>query len=114
MLVSLNSPKQSINHDTMEGDVVGSFEDWELLANSDSELVNSPISMANSSMSFEEIMADIESMFRLDYLSLENDNRYIKATLDAIDEGSVESNNPSWIDPDSKTRFQRRNSSDQW
>ncbi|KAB5521755.1 hypothetical protein DKX38_026074 [Salix brachista] len=78
---------------TMDGDAVGSFEDWELLVNSDSDLINSPISMANSSRlthpisvanssrRFEEIMADTESMFRLDY---------------------------------SKTRFQRRNSSDQW
>ncbi|KAB5521754.1 hypothetical protein DKX38_026073 [Salix brachista] len=99
---------------TMEGDVVGSFEDWELLVNSDSDLVNSPISMANSSMSFEEIMVDTETMFRLDYLSLENDNRYVKTTLDSTNEGSIKSDNPSWIDPDSKTRFQRRNSSDQW
>ncbi|KAB5521728.1 hypothetical protein DKX38_026047 [Salix brachista] len=89
---------------TMEGDAVGSFEDWELLANSDSDLVNSPISMANSSISFEEIMADRK------YVQV---NRYIKTTLDSTDEGSIESDNPSWINPNSKTRFQSRNSSDQ-
>ncbi|KAJ6423198.1 hypothetical protein OIU84_024184 [Salix udensis] len=61
---------------TMDGDAVGSFEDWELLVNSDSDLINSPISMANSSRlthpisvanssrRLEEIMADTESMFR--------------------------------------------------
>ncbi|KAJ6776517.1 hypothetical protein OIU74_000654 [Salix koriyanagi] len=102
---------------TMDGDAVGSFEDWELLVNSDSDLINSPISMANSSRlthpisladssrRFEEIMADTESMFRLDYLSLENNNRYVKTTLDSTDEDSVESDHPSWIDSDSKTRF---------
>ncbi|KAJ6297896.1 hypothetical protein OIU76_019083 [Salix suchowensis] len=98
---------------TIDGDV-RSFEDWELLANSDSNLINSPISMANSSRSFEEIMADTKTIFRLDYLSLENDNKYVKTTLDATDETSVESDNLSWIDLDSKTRFQRRNSSDKW
>ncbi|KAJ6360535.1 hypothetical protein OIU77_004532 [Salix suchowensis] len=74
----------------MEGDTaaVTDFQDWELLANSDSDLVNSPISMANSSRGFEEIVADTE--------------------------GSVESDNPSWIDPGSETRFQRRNSSEVW
>ncbi|KAJ6433716.1 hypothetical protein OIU84_017420, partial [Salix udensis] len=74
----------------MEGDAaaVTDFQDWELLANSDSDLVNSPISMANSSRGFEEIVADTE--------------------------GSVESDNPSWIDPGSETRFQRKNSSEVW
>ncbi|KAB5529828.1 hypothetical protein DKX38_019909 [Salix brachista] len=100
----------------MEGDAaaVTDFQDWELLANSDSDLVNSPISMANSSRGFEEIVADTEGMLRLDYFSLENDNRYVKTTPDATDEGSVESDNPSWIDPGSETRFQRRNSSEVW
>lgn len=100
----------------MEGDAaaVTDFQDWELLANSDSDLVNSPISVADSSRSFEEIVADTEGMFRLDYFSLENDNRYVKTTLDATDEGSVESDNPSWIDPGSETRFQRRNSVEFW
>ncbi|KAJ6763641.1 hypothetical protein OIU79_024232 [Salix purpurea] len=100
----------------MEGDAaaVTDFQDWELLANSDSDLVNSPISMANSSRGFEEIVADTEGMLRLDYFSLENDNRYVKTTPDATDEGSVESDNPSWIDPGLETRFQRRNSSEVW
>ncbi|KAJ6877734.1 hypothetical protein NC651_030477 [Populus alba x Populus x berolinensis] len=100
----------------MEGDVaaVTDFQDWELLANSDSDLVNSPISVADSSRSFEEIVADTEGMFRLDHFSLENDNRYVKTTLGATDEGSFESDNPSWIDPGSETRFQRRNSVEFW
>ncbi|KAF9670529.1 hypothetical protein SADUNF_Sadunf13G0078500 [Salix dunnii] len=100
----------------MEGDAaaVTDFQDWEFLANSDSDLVNSPISMANSSRRFEEIVADTEGMLRLDHFSLENDNRYVKTTPDATDEGSVESDNPSWIDPGSETPFQRRNSSEVW
>ncbi|KAJ6297194.1 hypothetical protein OIU78_022843 [Salix suchowensis] len=73
----------------MEGDAVADFQDWELLANSESDLVNSPSSVANSSRSFLEIEAGTE-------------------------EGSVESDNPSWIDPVSETRFQRRNSGEFW
>ncbi|KAJ6858945.1 hypothetical protein NC652_041293 [Populus alba x Populus x berolinensis] len=100
----------------MEGDAVTDFQDWELLANSDSDsvLAESPNSVANSSRSFHEIEADTEGMFRSDYFSLENDSRHVKAALDASEEGSVESDNPSWIDPGSETRFQRRNSGESW
>ncbi|KAL9345064.1 hypothetical protein Peur_062739 [Populus x canadensis] len=100
----------------MEGDAVTDFQDWELLANSDSDsvLADSPNSVANSSKSFHEIEADTEGMFRSDYFSLENDSRHVKAALDASEEGSVESDNPSWIDPGSETRFQRRNSGESW
>ncbi|KAJ6744682.1 TRANSMEMBRANE PROTEIN [Salix purpurea] len=98
----------------MEGDAVADFQDWELLANSESDLVNSPSSVANSSRSFLEIEAGTEGMFRLDYFSLENDSRHVKTAPDASEEGSVESDNPSWIDPVSETRFQRRNSGEFW
>ncbi|CAK7328836.1 unnamed protein product [Dovyalis caffra] len=98
----------------MEGDAATDFQDWELLANSDSDLVNSPNSVANSSRSFEGIEAGTEGMLRLDYFSLENDNRYVKTAHDATEEGSTESENPSWVDPGSETRFQRRNSGEFW
>ncbi|KAJ8759575.1 hypothetical protein K2173_007204 [Erythroxylum novogranatense] len=94
----------------MEGDT--EFE-WEVLVNSDSEAVNSPKSV-DDSKGFEEIGADSESMIRLDYFSLENDNMYTKSAVDTSDGSSVESGNPSWIDPGSDYRYQGRNSGELW
>ncbi|KAF2290476.1 hypothetical protein GH714_013551 [Hevea brasiliensis] len=97
----------------MEGEASVEFQDWELLANSDAGLINSPNS-ANNSRNFDEIEADSEGVLRLDYFSLENNNRYAKTAVDASEEGSVESDNPSWIDPAPETRYQRRNSGELW
>ncbi|XP_050216773.1 uncharacterized protein LOC126667754 isoform X2 [Mercurialis annua] len=95
----------------MEG---GELQDWELLVNSDTEAVNSPNSLNSNSRNFEEIEADSDGVLRLDYFSLENDNKYAKtvaAVVDASDEGSVDSDNPSWIDPGPETRFNQINNS---
>ncbi|KAJ9145853.1 hypothetical protein P3X46_028185 [Hevea brasiliensis] len=97
----------------MEGEASVEFQDWEVLANSDAGLINSPNS-ANNSRNFDEIEADSEGVLRLDYFSLENNNRYAKTAVDASEEGSVESDNPSWIDPAPETRYQRRNSGELW
>ncbi|EEF36862.1 uncharacterized protein LOC8277156 [Ricinus communis] len=100
----------------MEGEVSGEFQDWELLVNSDTDMVHSPNSV-NNSRNLEEIEADSEGVLRLDYFSLENDSRYAKtaAVVDASDEGSVESDNPSWIDPGPETRYnQITNSGEFW
>ncbi|KAJ9129345.1 hypothetical protein P3X46_033866 [Hevea brasiliensis] len=97
----------------MEGEASADFRDWELLVNSDVDPINSPNS-ANNSRSFDEIEADSEGVLRLDYFSLENDKRYAKTVVDASEEGSVESDNPSWIDPGSETGNQRRNFGEFW
>ncbi|KAJ8769853.1 hypothetical protein K2173_008935 [Erythroxylum novogranatense] len=96
----------------MEGET--ECHDWEILVKTDSEAVKSPNSVDNS-RGFEEIGADSESMIRLDYFSLENDGINVKsAVVDASDGGSVESDNPSWIDPGSDFRSQRRISCESW
>lgn len=100
----------------MDGEASIEFQDWELLANSDADLINSPNSNSvNNSRNFDEIEADSEGVLRLDYFSLENDNRYAKtAGLDVSEEGSVESDNPSWIDPRPEPPYQRMNSGEFW
>uniref|UniRef100_A0A2P2JVM2 Uncharacterized protein n=1 Tax=Rhizophora mucronata TaxID=61149 RepID=A0A2P2JVM2_RHIMU len=101
---------------TVEGEVVAAdFQDWEVLMDSDREVLNSPNS--DNTGNFEEIQADSEGMIRLDYFSLENDGRYAKspvAVVDGSEEGSIESDNPSWIDPVSDSRYQSRNSGEFW
>ncbi|KAJ9167265.1 hypothetical protein P3X46_021929 [Hevea brasiliensis] len=97
----------------MEGEASADFRDWELLVNSDADPINSPNS-ANNSRNFDEIEADSEGLLRLDYFSLENDKRYAENVVDASEEGSVESDNPSWIDPGSETGNQRRNFGEFW
>ncbi|KDP45603.1 hypothetical protein JCGZ_17210 [Jatropha curcas] len=97
----------------MDGDASAEFQDWELLVNSDTDGVNSPKSV-NNSRNIEEIEVESEGVLRLDYFSLENDERYAKTAIDASDEGSIESDNPSWIDPGPETRYQRRNSGEFW
>ncbi|WCJ34825.1 hypothetical protein M5689_016110 [Euphorbia peplus] len=85
------------------GDSSPDFQDWELLVNSDSDAaVTSP-----NSNTIQE--ADDEGVLRLDYFSLENDNRF-RVSNPVSEEGSVESDNPSWIDPgfENQTRFSTR------
>ncbi|XP_065881459.1 uncharacterized protein [Euphorbia lathyris] len=94
----------------MAGEPSPDFQDWELLVNSDSDAVNSPNS---NNRNIEEIEADSEGVLRLDYFSLENDNRFAKPVSE---QGSVDSDNPSWIDPgyENETRFQTRHTAEFW
>ncbi|XP_022718388.1 uncharacterized protein LOC111276803 [Durio zibethinus] len=92
----------------MEGELL----DWEVLLNSDSDsnscVVNSP-----ELRNLEEIDGDTEGMIRSDYFSLDNQSMYAKE-VDVSEEGSAESDNPSWIDPKLETRYERNNSGDFW
>ncbi|XP_021288316.1 uncharacterized protein LOC110419547 [Herrania umbratica] len=92
----------------MEGELL----DWEVLPNSDSDsntiVVNSP-----ELKNLEEIEGDTEGMIRSDYFSLDNQSMYAKVG-DASEEGSVESDNPSWIDPGPETRYERKNLGEFW
>ncbi|XP_044475987.1 uncharacterized protein LOC123203614 [Mangifera indica] len=92
------------------------FQDWELLPSSDSDIVVNPENSVDNSRKMDEIEGDYSGgMIRSDYFSLENENRYAKSSLlDASEEGSVESDNPSWIDPGLETRFQSNNSREFW
>ncbi|BFG40492.1 hypothetical protein CerSpe_267660 [Prunus speciosa] len=85
----------------MEGGDIG---DWEMLQNSDPPLVNSDDSV-ESPRNFEGIDVDAEGMIRPDYFSLDNQGKYGKDVADVSEEGSVESDNPSWIDPGPVTRY---------
>ena len=94
----------------MEGELL----DWEVLHNSNSDsdsnsiLVNLP-----ELRNFEEIEGDKEGMIKSDYFSLDNQSMYAKEG-DVSEEASVESDNPSWIDPNPETRYVRNNSGYFW
>ncbi|GAV80882.1 hypothetical protein CFOL_v3_24341 [Cephalotus follicularis] len=98
----------------MEGEASSEFQDWELLQSSDPALVNSPKSVDNF-RDFQGSEPESEGMIRSDYFSLDNQGRYSKSVVDACEEeGSVDSDNPSWIDPGSETPYQRKNSGEFW
>lgn len=85
----------------MEGDRA-EFNDWEVLHNSDAAMVHSSGTTDNNPRNFDEIEGDSEGMIRSDYFSLDNQGRVAAETVveaDASEDGSVESDNPSWIDP---------------
>ncbi|XP_022733914.1 uncharacterized protein LOC111287554 [Durio zibethinus] len=90
----------------------GELTDWEVVHNSDSDsnsiMVNSP-----ELRNLEEIEGDAEGLIRPDYFSLDNQSMYAKEG-GVSEEGSVESDNPSWIDPKPETRYARNNSGDFW
>ena len=88
------------------------FQDWELLHSSDSELVKSTVSAPNLS-ELEGIEGDSEGMIRSDYFSLDSQGRY-ERPVDVSDGGSVESDNPSWIDPGSETQYGRKDAGEFW
>ncbi|GKV09226.1 hypothetical protein SLE2022_327100 [Rubroshorea leprosula] len=88
------------------------LQDWELLQSSDSDL-----DRVSPERNLEGIEGDTEGMIRSDYFSLDNQSRYAKTVAvegDVSEEGSVESDNPSWIDPGSETRYERKNLGGFW
>ncbi|XP_062020316.1 uncharacterized protein LOC133736738 isoform X2 [Rosa rugosa] len=82
----------------MEGGEIGELQDWEVLHSAEED----PAAPVESHGSFSSIEADAEGMIRSDYFSLENQGRYAYAKSE---EGSVESDNPSWIDPVQVTTY---------
>ncbi|XP_041004329.1 uncharacterized protein LOC121249664 isoform X2 [Juglans microcarpa x Juglans regia] len=103
----------------MEGEA-GEFQDWEVLHNSDTVLVKSdgaaivdPSKSDETPRNFEGIDGDSEGMIRSDYFSLESKERYAKTATEG-DVSEVDSDNPSWIDPGSETRYARKNSGEFW
>lgn len=117
------NPHKEINKMEREA---GEFLDWELLHNSDDAgLVNSVGATAlvessekdETQRNFEGIEGDSEGMIRSDHFSLENRERYAKTAAEGdVSEGgdSVQSENPSWVDPGSDTGYVRRNSGESW
>ncbi|XP_050363757.1 uncharacterized protein LOC126782541 isoform X2 [Argentina anserina] len=85
----------------MEGGEIGELQDWEVL-HSAGEEEEERAAVVESHGSFSAIEADAEGMIRSDYFSLENQGRFVYAKSE---ESSVESDNPSWIDPVSVTSY---------
>lgn len=94
----------------------GELQDWEVLLNSESGGVDSSELDESNQREFEGIEGDSEGMIRSDYFSLENQERYAKTAIVAASEAgdSVESDNPSWVDPGSETRFANKSSGEFW
>ncbi|XP_042496031.1 uncharacterized protein LOC122075168 [Macadamia integrifolia] len=80
---------------------VGEFQDWELLS-----LVQSPVSIDNS-RDLVEMEDDSEGFIRPDYFSIDSEKRFDKrvSERDLCEEGSVDSDNPSWVDPSLEPRI---------
>ncbi|MCL7042166.1 hypothetical protein MKW94_007975 [Papaver nudicaule] len=109
----------------------GELHDWELLQNSDDDdydIITSPAAAAAADDDFSrEEYDESESGIRSDYFSLDsnhnnNNNRYDEATNTEIKEegfvdeqGSVQSDNPSWLDPSSQgITFENKHSPEFW
>lgn len=92
------------------GGEIGELQDWEVLHNADPALPDSSDSVETHG-SFSGIEGDAEGMIRSDYFSLENQGKHGYAKSE---EGSVESDNPSWIDPVSVTPYVGKESGGFW
>ncbi|XP_043721125.1 uncharacterized protein LOC122668650 [Telopea speciosissima] len=79
---------------------LGEFQDWELLG-----VVQSPVTL-ESPRDFVEIEGDSEGVIMSDYFSLHSEKRYARTVSerDLCEEVSVDSDNPSWVDPGSEPR----------
>lgn len=89
------------------GGEIGELQDWEVLHNADPALLDS----SDSVETHGSFGGDAEGMIRSDYFSLENQGKYAYAKSE---EGSVESDNPSWIDPVSVTPYAGKESGGFW
>lgn len=87
------------------------FADWEMLQSSGE--TGSVVSSDSGDVmrGLEGIEGDSGGMIRTDYFSIDSKNNYESGM---IEEGSVESDNPSWIDPGSETRYPRKEPGEFW
>lgn len=97
----------------MEGEA-GEFQDWEVLHDSEQQ-VNSSDSDENL-RELEGFEGESESIIKSDYFSVDCQKRYERTAskVDVSEEGSVESDNPSWVDPGSEIRYDRKIRDDLW
>ncbi|XP_047327038.1 uncharacterized protein LOC124930735 [Impatiens glandulifera] len=87
------------------------FADWEMLQSS-GETVSVVSSDSGDVMrGLEGIEGDSGGMIRADYFSIDSKKNYESVM---IEEGSVESDNPSWIDPGSESRYPRKEHGEFW
>ncbi|XP_022925501.1 uncharacterized protein LOC111432784 [Cucurbita moschata] len=96
----------------MEGAVGDEFQDWEVLlhdSNAETALTAAKFSGEKSAhFGGIEGESDSDSIIKSDYFSLDNQGRREKTVPErdlSEEEGSVESDNPSWIDPSSENRY---------
>ncbi|KAI3758538.1 hypothetical protein L6452_06104 [Arctium lappa] len=76
------------------------LHDWEVLPNS------ADSTSLQTSSYLEGIERDSEGIIRSDYFSLDSHNKYAATQVEDVTDGiSVESDNPSWIDPVCDTRY---------
>ncbi|CAK9316695.1 unnamed protein product [Citrullus colocynthis] len=105
----------------MEGAVGAEFQDWEVLLHDLNLETTLPATEFSGEKSTHfggiEGESDSDSIIKSDYFSLDNQGRRGKALpehdLSEL-EGSIESDNPSWIDPSSENRYGRVNSGEPW
>lgn len=88
----------------------GEFQDWEVLQ---SESGSESAYPHQNSSDFQEIDAQSEGMIQTDYFSMDPlrssfSTRTVAGAFDANEVGSENSDNPSWIDPNSDTRYPRK------
>lgn len=90
----------------------GECHDWELLHNlPESISENTSYSSANM-RNFEGFEAEQEGMIQTDYFSLDSSKNYFNIT--ASDQGSVESDNPSWVDPEPGSQYLGKEPHELW
>ncbi|XP_077231605.1 uncharacterized protein LOC143864711 isoform X2 [Tasmannia lanceolata] len=84
----------------------GELQDWEVLPNSELSPVSTPNLVVNL-RDFEGIDGDSEGMIRSDYFALDSKKRYAKTVKkeDGEDNFALDSDNSSWVDPCSESRF---------
>ncbi|KAK2975634.1 hypothetical protein RJ640_021079 [Escallonia rubra] len=91
------------------------FHDWEVLHSSDGSGTANSSDSDEATKCLEGIEGDSEGIIRADYFSLDSQAKYTRrADDDVADDGSVESDNPSWVDPGSVTRSPRNQSGEHW
>lgn len=105
----------------MEGAVGDEFQDWEVLlhdSNAETAVTAAKFSGEKSThFGGIEGESDSDSIIKSDYFSLDNQGRREKTLPErdlSEEEGSVESDNPSWIDPSSENRYGPVISAESW
>ncbi|KAI4357301.1 hypothetical protein L6164_001260 [Bauhinia variegata] len=93
----------------MEGEAVD-FQDWEVLHKSED---TNPVVDSGNLLGID---SDSDGVIRSDYFSIDGQRRcaQVVAKASVSEEGSVESDNPSWIDPDAEAGYGRKNLSEFW
>ncbi|XP_060195200.1 uncharacterized protein LOC132624434 [Lycium barbarum] len=90
------------------------FQDWELLHSNPTSHSEPVIPSGSATNGLDEVGSETGGMIQPNYFSIDSSQSRYMTNFSGSEEGSEESDNPSWIEPGSENQFITKNYSEFW